>query len=297
MARPLRIHFPGAVYHVMARGNAKESIFTDDQDYSHFMELLPVALDRFGVSCHAYTVLYNHYHLFLRVGALPLSRMMQQLNGAYARWFNRRHNRVGHVFQGRFKAKIVDDGVYTRNALRYIALNAVAAGRARTVEEWRWSSYRATVGLEAAPSFLSLEAVWAAFGAENVSDGQQCFGAFVAEGNPEALPPDALLVGSDEFKAGLQPLLLPHQQTRDYVYAERFAARPPLGAVVSRDTDRDGLKRSAYDAFTRHAYTLREIGDLIGRHPSTVWTWIHRARMAARGHPEIPPSALISAEV
>lgn len=287
MARPLRIHFPGAVYHVTARGNAKECIFTDDEDYLHFLELLPVALDRFGVSCHGYSVLYNHYHLFLRVSAFPLSRMMQQLNGAYARWFNRRHSRVGHVFQGRFKAKVVDDGVYTRNVLRYMALNPVEAGRARTAEEWRWSSYRATIGLETSPSFLSLEAVWAAFGAESVVEGQRCLSALVADGNPAALLSDGFLLGSDEFKASVQPLLLPHQQTRDYVYAERFAARPPLEAIVVRHTDRDVLKRSAYDAFIQHAYTLREIGALIERHPSTVWTWINRARMAARGQPAV----------
>jgi len=104
MARPLRIQFEGAVYHVTSRGNARQEIFLDDKDRNSFLETLGRVVDRFGWICHAYCLMNNHYHLLIETPAANLSRGMQMLNGIYPQSFNRRHGRVGHVLQGRFKA-------------------------------------------------------------------------------------------------------------------------------------------------------------------------------------------------
>ena len=154
MARPLRVHIPGVLYHVMSRGNARQQIFLDADDYARFLTRLTVTSARFGVRCRAYCLMVTHFHLLLEPNLFPLSRMMQQLNSSYSQSFNRRHERVGHVLQGRFKSPMIDGDDYVRRVLRYIALNPVRAGLVAHPAEWPWSSYRATAGLETRPSFL-----------------------------------------------------------------------------------------------------------------------------------------------
>ena len=127
MARPLRIHIPHAFYHVMSRGNAKQTIFVGQADYEQFLELLEATSSRFDVRCRAYCLMPNHFHLLLQPRDTPVSCMMQQLNSAYSQSFNRRHDRVGHVLQGRFKSPLVDRDEYLLEVLRYIMLNPVEA--------------------------------------------------------------------------------------------------------------------------------------------------------------------------
>jgi putative transposase len=107
---------PNGIYHVMCRGNAKQDIFVDDEDRMRWLVMLGSACDRFGVRCLVYCQMKNHYHGLLQAGLLPLSRMMQQLNSPYCQWFNRKHGRVGHVLQGRYKAILVDSNRATRGA-------------------------------------------------------------------------------------------------------------------------------------------------------------------------------------
>jgi putative transposase len=143
MARPLRVHVPGAMYHVMSRGNARQEIFLDDEDYERFFHRLAITSARFKVRCRACCLMPNHYHLVLEPATLPLSRMMQQLNSSYSQWFNRRHDRVGHVLQGRFRSLVLDDESYLRRVVRYIVLNPVRARLVEDPSQWRWSSYNA----------------------------------------------------------------------------------------------------------------------------------------------------------
>jgi len=128
MARPLRIEFPGAVFHVTSRGDRRESIFADDVDREDFLAVLAVALDRFDAQSLAYCLMGNHYHLVLYTCQANLSLLMRQINGAYTQRFNRRHGKVGHVFQGRFKAILVDRESYLLELCRYVELNPVRAG-------------------------------------------------------------------------------------------------------------------------------------------------------------------------
>ena len=112
MARPLRLEFPGAVYHVTSRGDRREPIFEDDSDRNAFLTVVAQAMERFDAVVLAYCLMGNHYHLVIQTRAGNLSRLMQQLNGVYTQTYNRRHNKVGHLFQGRFKGILVDENAY-----------------------------------------------------------------------------------------------------------------------------------------------------------------------------------------
>lgn len=276
VSRPLRLHAPGLLHHVFARGNDKGCIFADDEDCESFLERLATGLARFGVSCVAYCLLWNHYHLLLVPAECPVSRLLQQLNSAYCQHFNRRHGRVGHVLQGRFGCRIVEDGAYARTVLRYLALNPVAAGRAANAEDWPWSSYRFASGVEAVPDFLSLDHVWSAFGTADSTVGRARFTDFVLAGLPEAFD-NPLLHGSSRLTERMAPRLEPHQATRDFVCAHRFAARPPLGTLLEGRTSPAALDNAVHAAFHQHAYTLAEISAAVSRDPSTVCRWIQRA--------------------
>src|SRR5882724_3151778 len=157
MARPLRIEFPGGLYHVTARGNGRLAIFIDDSDREQFLTVLASVVARYRVLCHAYCLMGNHYHLLLETPEANLSRAMRQLNGVYGQGFNRSHGRSGHVFEGRFQAQVVDKDAYLRAVCRYIVLNPVRAGLVAHPRQWAWSSYRATAGEAPLPAFLTVD--------------------------------------------------------------------------------------------------------------------------------------------
>jgi REP element-mobilizing transposase RayT len=157
MARPLRIEFPGALYHVTARGNARQDIFLNDEDRQQFLKILERVVSRFHLLLHAYCLMDNHSHLVVETPEANLSKAMRQLNGVYTQAFNRRHDRVGHVLQGRFKAIVVDRDSYLLELCRYVVLNPVRAKTTRKPDTYPWSSYRATAGLAATPAFLAVD--------------------------------------------------------------------------------------------------------------------------------------------
>ena len=278
MARPLRVFAPGLLHHVFARGDDKRPIFEDDVDYLAFLARLATTLTRFGVDAVGYCLLWNHYHLLLVPHhTTAISRMMQQLNSAYCRRFNRRHGRVGHVLQGRFGCRIAEDGSYVRSLVRYVALNPVAAGQVVRPEDWPWSGYRAALGLDTTPDYLSLRYVWSAFGTPDAEKGRSRLAAFVAAGVDETFS-NSLLHGSVRLNARMAPALEIHAANHDFTCEQRFAARPPLGTILDGCTDRTSVDTAADLAFSRHGYTLAELGRALSRDPSTVCRWIQRAR-------------------
>jgi REP element-mobilizing transposase RayT len=277
VSRPLRIHVPGMLYHVVARGNDKQCIYTDDADCRSFLQLLADTLPRFDARCVFYCLLWNHYHLLMKAGCYPISRLMQQLNSTYCQRFNRRHRRVGHVLQGRFGSRIVEDGAYARAVLRYIALNPVMARLAVDPRDWRWSSYRSAVDVSESPGFLCLEEVWAAFGTSDPAIGRTRLSDFVRAGLQEVFL-NPLLHGSEQLASVVAPLLKPHENTREHVYAQRYAARPPIGVLFDGRSTQAELDEAARIAFAEYAYTLDEISRVLARHPSVVCRWIQRAK-------------------
>src|SRR4030066_2444129 len=164
MARPLRIEYPGAIYHITSRGNARQPIYKDDKDRETFLELLGSVVSRYGWICHAYCLMGNHYHLLIETPDGNLSQGMRQLNGIYTQHFNRRHGRVGHLFQGRFKAIVVDRDSYLLELCRYVVLNPIRAAMVKHVEHYPWSSYPATMGLADCPVWLNTDWLLGRFG-------------------------------------------------------------------------------------------------------------------------------------
>lgn len=157
MARPLRIEFAGAVYHVTSRGDRREPIYVDDTDRQSFLGIVAHAMERFDAQVLAYCLMDNHYHLVLHTRQGNLSRVMRHLNGVYTQHYNRRHGLTGHIFQGRFKAILVDRDAYLLTLCRYVERNPVAAGLVEGAGDWAWSSYGAHVGAVPTPAWLDTE--------------------------------------------------------------------------------------------------------------------------------------------
>jgi len=158
MARPLRLELAGGLYHVTSRGNARGEIYLDDEDRVSWLELFNDVCYRFNWICHAYCLMSNHYHVVVETVEGNLSKGMRQLNGVYTQTFNRKHRRVGHVFQGRYKAILVEKDSYLLELSRYVVLNPVRAQMVKDVADWPWSSYRATIGQ--APPLRCLHLDW-----------------------------------------------------------------------------------------------------------------------------------------
>ncbi len=146
MTRSLPLAFPGVLYHATSRGNARAAIYADDADRERFLALFTQVVQRAHWLCHAYCLMDNHYHLLLETPEGNVSHGMRQVNGLSTQYDNRRHGRVGHVFQGRYKAIVVERDSYLFVLCRYIVLNPIRAGMVQTAQEYGWSSYRATAG-------------------------------------------------------------------------------------------------------------------------------------------------------
>jgi REP element-mobilizing transposase RayT len=209
MPRKHRIEAPDLVRHVMSRGNGKMKIFLDDVDYQRFQNLLGRVLEDFKVRCWNYCIMPNHYHLTIQPAQMNLSDAIQKLNGTYGTWWNRRHGRVGHVFQGRFKDQIVDQETYLLTLCRYVVLNPVRAGLVPSPELWRWSSYRATAGLESAPSFVAVDATLKMFGSGGPDTHERYISFVNSMADDAAVAGDLIrsnepILGSPPFRAYVQ---------------------------------------------------------------------------------------------
>lgn len=187
MARPLRIEFAGALYHVTARGNERKAIYRDDRDRHRFLRILADIVEHFHLLLHAYVLMGNHYHLLVETLEANLSQAMHDLNGTYAQGFNRSHRRVGHLLQGRYKAPLVQRDAYLLELSRYIHLNPVRAGIAARAHDYTWSSARAYLGRSATPEFLTVAEVLGHFG-RHLSRARQRYGAFLEDGTRQSPP-------------------------------------------------------------------------------------------------------------
>jgi putative transposase len=154
MARPLRIQYPGAFYHITSRGNERKAIFRTDQDRKKFLSYLQSAHERYGAVLHVYCLMGNHYHLLLETPRANLSEILHHINGAYTTYFNLKTHRSGHLFQGRYRAILVEKDAYCQELSRYIHLNPLRAGIVRDLRSYRWSSYPQYVGLSQGCSWL-----------------------------------------------------------------------------------------------------------------------------------------------
>jgi REP element-mobilizing transposase RayT len=198
MARKPRIHFPGAYYHVILRGNARQEIFFDDADRYRFYMLLQEGIERFGHRIHAFCLMTNHVHLVVQVANKPLTKIMQNLSFRYTRWVNWRQNRSGHLFQGRYKSVVVDGDEYLLELVRYTNLNPVRAGIAETPSACRWSSHSAYCGKETIP-WLTTDLVLAGF-SPKLATARKRYAAFVSAGAGEGHRPEFHGRGSEDTR-------------------------------------------------------------------------------------------------
>jgi REP element-mobilizing transposase RayT len=272
MSRPLRIEFPGAFYHVTSRGNERKAIFYSDGDRLIFSDVLEEVCRRFNWIVHAYCQMDNHYHLLVETSDGNLSKGMRQLNGVYTQRFNRKQNRVGHVFQGRYKAILVDKDSYLLELARYIVLNPVMARMVRNAEEWPWSSYRATAGLCEAPVCLQTDWVLGMFsGAGNKKEACERYCQFVAQGKDQPSPWEHLknqvYLGTDAFVDEMQCKLSPDAKLQDIPAAQTRRVRQSLEHYAKKYSTRNLAIEKAY---LNGGYGMKEIGDYFGVHYSRI---------------------------
>ena len=270
MSRPIRIEFPDALYHVTARGDRREDIFEDDQDRGTFLSTLEQVIGQFNWICHAWCLMDNHYHLLIQTPDGNLSKGMRQLNGVYTQASNRRHRRVGHLFQGRFKAILVDSDAYLLELSRYVVLNPVRAGMVKKPEAWPWSSYRASVGLEPAAPWLAVDGLLAQF-AKQRSLAQQRYAQFVAEGIKAPSPWSNLraqvFLGDEQFVHRMQSHL---QSARDDVQIPLPQRRPPPPPLAEIESRAPGRNAAIVAAYATGGYSYQQIADYFGMHFTTV---------------------------
>ncbi len=253
MSRPLRLEFPGALYHLTARGDRREPIFEDDDDRHALLEVLARGLDRFDAACFAYCLMGNHYHFVLQTRHANLSRLMRHVNGVYTQAYNRRHGKVGHLFQGRFKAIVVDRDAYFLEVCRYVDLNPVRARLVDRPRAWRWSSYRAHAGLANAPPWLDSQTLHRQLAPHAWRrDGPRRYTEFVAEGRGVKLWEDALsgqiYLGDDGFAERLRSrhMKRPASGSSEFAVAQRRTRPQPVDVYLGHAGGRDAGIALAY---------------------------------------------------
>ena len=279
MARPLRIEFPGALYHVTSRGDRREPIFEDDEDRLKFMDVLAEVVKRFNWVCHVFCLMTNHYHLVVETPEGNLSKGMRQLNGMFTQASNRRHKRVGHIFQGRFKGILVNKDSYLLELARYVVLNPVRAGMVKHPKEYPWSSYGMMVGYVQTPSWLAADGVLALFGTRR-AEARRRYAQFVAEGvGKETVWSELrqqIYLGNEKFVQRMQRKTALQGDELTVPRAQRRAPAPSLAAVEKKCRDRNSAIVAAYDT---GVYSYREIAEYFGLHLATIGRIVRTAML------------------
>jgi REP element-mobilizing transposase RayT len=241
MTRPLRIEYSGAVYHITARGNARQNIFLDDSDRSLFLEVIRNTVTRYNWLCHGFCLMDNHYHLLLETPDPNLSLGMRHLNGVYTQHFNRKHLRVEHVFQGRFKSVLVDKEAHLLELCRYIVLNPVEAKMVFHPSQYSWTSFNFTAKSIKKPSFLSVDWVVGQFSRKR-RDTRRLYREFVVgkiDGSidkPWKKLVDQVILGDEDFVSYIQELIAEKKEIKEIPKSQRYVGRPPLSAIFSVDS-------------------------------------------------------------
>lgn len=237
MSRQLRLEFPGALWHITSRGNERRDIVRDDIDRRAFVSLLGRVVAERRWLLHAWVLMSNHYHLLLETPEVGLSRGMKSLNQTYATAFNERHDRVGHLFQGRFKSILVERETHLLELVRYIVLNPVRAKVVRCASDYTWSNYRATAGLRHAPSWLEVDWTLDHF-AGDPAGRREAYRRFVAAGRGASYQPwesviGQIYLGSADFRERMQKEVATKARSREYPRPQRIPATMTMEALRS----------------------------------------------------------------
>lgn len=270
MARPLRIEFPGALYHVTSRGDRREDIFHDDSDRHQWLKIFGSVCERFNWSCHSYCLMDNHYHILVETIEGNLSKGMRQLNGVYTQQFNRRHERVGHVYQGRYKAILVDKDSYWLELSRYVVLNPVRAGLVKSAGAWPWSSYRAMVGRQQPPFWLETDALLSQFGKQRKRAIERYMDFVRAGIGLPSLWKDLksqIYLGDERFVKVMQKKIDTNGDLNEIPSAQRRPKAKPLAYYEKAYKDK---KQAMAAAYLSGGYTMKAIAEAFNVHYATV---------------------------
>jgi REP element-mobilizing transposase RayT len=258
MTRPLRIEYSGALYHVTARGDRQGAIYRSDSDRLVWLAMLGETCSRFNFTVHAYCQMTNHYHILVETVDGRLSGGMRYLNGNYSQYFNRTHDLVGHVYQGRYTAILCQRDVYLQELARYIELNPVRAKLRSLPGEWPWSSHRAKVGLGDAPTWLESDLVLAHF-ANTRHAAQLAYQQFVLSGiggpNPLVAVRNQMLLGDENFCQRVAGTEVPGDLT-EITRTQRRAIAHPLPNYFKQYQD---PKEAMARAYLSLEYSMPEI--------------------------------------
>ena len=282
MARPLRLEFAGALYHVTARGARQKPIFDDDEDRHAFLDVVGTVVEDFNWLCYAYCLMRNHYHLLVETPDGNLAKGMRQLNGVYTQRSNRRHRTVGHIFQGRYKAIVVDKDSYLLELCRYVVLNPVRARLVKSVERWPWSSYRATIGTRAAPAWLSTKALLAQLG-RGQARARDHYRRFVAEGlkapSPRKERKGQIYLGDERFVKKMHAKLARQSADINIPRTQRRGRVLSLARIAKAHPDRNRAILAAHDT---GEYSYTQIAQHFGLHFTTVGRIVRAGRRVRR---------------
>ncbi|MHC4455196.1 MAG: REP-associated tyrosine transposase [Planctomycetota bacterium] len=275
MARPLRIEYDGAVYHVTSRGNVRRPIYKDDEDRKAYLEILTQVNKRYNWLCHAYCLMNNHYHLIIETPDGNLSEGMRQLNGVYTQTYNKRHRKVGHIYQGRYKAILIQKESHLLEVSRYVVLNPVRAKIVIKPEQWKWSSYRGTSSKDKPHTCLTVDWILGQFGRKK-RQAEKSYREFIAAGIGKKdiwkeIKGQSIL-GEDDFVERLIGYVKGYEDVREIPKRQRYVTRPGLREVLNVRTLEDRRKRAqgVIKAVLRYGYSQKEVADYIGIHYSTV---------------------------
>ena len=270
MSRPLRLEFPGAFYHITSRGDRREPVYLNQTDFEDFLDLFSDVCERYHWRCHAYCLMTNHYHLLIESIDGNLSAGMRHLNGVYTQRFNKRHQHVGHVFQGRFKAILVDVDTYLLELARYVVLNPVRADMVKTAGQWAWSSYHSMIGKQHPPAWLETNRLLLAF-SEQRTHAQQAYIEFVAtaprQSNIWKNLRHQIYLGDKDFVTHMQAHIDNARQSLEIPILQR---REPARALNFYEDKFGDNKQAMRAAYATGQYTLKVIADYFKVHYSTV---------------------------
>ena len=273
MARPLRVEYPGALYHITARGNERRAIFSDDRDREMFLGTLADVVETNNLVCHAYCLMDNHYHLLVETPDANLSHAMRDLNGIYTQRFNKTHRRAGHLLQGRYKAFVVEKDTYLLEVARYIVLNPVRAKMVGHPRVWRWSSYRTNAGLIKTPDWLHVDLVLGML-AKRRNEAHKQYRQFVQDGVGADSPFDevkeGVLLGSPQFVSWIWEKTHGSEEIKEIPRSERIVGRPTLKDLFAGTKDRQERDAAIIIANRRCGYLMTEIAEHLDMDPSTV---------------------------
>jgi len=251
MGRPLRIQYPGALYHITSRGNEKGKIFFDDADRERFLRFLEEYHIRYGILLHSFVLMDNHYHLILETPQGNLLKVMHGLNSGYTGYVNRKYARVGHLFQGRYKSILVEKETYLLELSRYVHLNPIRAGMVKDVSDYRWSSCPGFIRKKDALPWIEYRWILDRFSA-NVQEARRAYRSFLREGLKEDRNRDPfqnlfgqVVIGSKSFIRKAKQRLEGKRLDQEIVERRRFHAAPTLDAILKEVSSRFGVSRAS----------------------------------------------------